>query len=274
MHLLFLILCKAKFDWAQNFQGPMLTRKKDLADVTLVDQGDESGETILVFNSDKKRETQAFKNLLHAIYNESYNLEDTSLLFLMTELADYYMALPALSKSVIGPLMASNIRIARDALILIEFAVKLRHAPLFQDCVIYLAGRWSWEMECDHITELEGKCREIVFTARNEIYQAIAKSQQIIIRISHKFPAIKKTIGGLSFHDRSILPSYYRQLSNSSYDDDCNDYLHDAVYPLVRDNLFFKMHYCSGQSLYENYFLCADVNLDDLLWKWEESYFH
>jgi hypothetical protein len=77
------------------------------------------------FNGNKTKETQAFKNLLHAIYNECYELEDTNQLCLMTKLADYYLALLALSKSLNRPLTASDINIASNALQLIEVAIKL-----------------------------------------------------------------------------------------------------------------------------------------------------
>ena len=70
----------------------------DPTDETLPPPVKTSGEQAREFNGNKTKETQPFKNLLHAIYNECYELEDTNQLSLMTKLADYYLALPALSK--------------------------------------------------------------------------------------------------------------------------------------------------------------------------------
>jgi hypothetical protein len=255
----------------------MLTRKKDEKLLATVNS---SGENISEFKGNKKKETQAFKNLLHAIYNESYRLEDTEQLCLMTKLADYYFALPALSKSLMRPLMASNINIASDAFYLIEAAAKLRHSPLYKDCIIYLAGRWKndW-LTGDEFYQLDGPSHHVALSKRNEIYRSIADAQRLIFHIERAFPRIQAIKRSLTLQDPFLLPGYYHRLSDASYEDrdraDTEDFpscLHNAVSPLVKDNLFFKQHYGPGDDLYENYFLCAYVDLGELPWKWEESY--
>jgi len=257
----------------------MLTRKKDKELLGTVSTSDEN---ISEFKGNKKKETQAFKNLLHAIYGESYRLEDTDQLRLMTKLADYYFALPALSKSLMRPLMASNINIASEAFYLIEVATKLRHSPLYRDCIIYLAGRWT-EKDCstgDEIHQLGDPGYEVALRKRNEIYRSIADAQQLIFHIEQKSPCIQTIKGTLKLQDGFFLPGYYHRLSDASYDahrpgtnrEHYRLCLHSAISPLVKDHLFFKQHYGPGDDLYENYFLCAYVDHDDLPWKWEESY--
>jgi hypothetical protein len=253
----------------------MLTRKKDEKLLAMVNTSDEN---ISEFKGNKKKETHAFKNLLHAIYNESYQLKDTDQLCLMTKLADYYFALPALSKSLMQPLMASNINIASEAFDLIEAAAKLRHSPLYKDCIIYLAGRWTHDcVTGDEIYQLDGPSHEIAVNKRNEIYRSIADAQQLIFQIEREFPRSQQIKGSLTLQDDFLLPGYYHRLSDASYEarlppGNYRPRLHNAIYPLVKDNLFFKQHYGPGDDLYENYFLCAYVDLGDLPWKWEESY--
>jgi hypothetical protein len=254
-----------------NIQDPMLTRKK-----ALIDPAYTLGEYVREFNGNEMKETQAFKNLLHAIYNECYELEDTDQLCLMTKLADYYFALPVLSKSLNGPLMASKIDIASNTLRLIKVATKLRHAPLYKDCVIYLAGRWNEETTCKDVHQLDGHSSAVVLKSRNKILQAIAHAQQIIIHYEHSFPSIKKITQNLLVHPGRLLPGYFHQLSDASFDPsqagtDLQRF-QESVAPLVNDNLFFKKRYVPGDDLYERYFLCTNVDHGDLPWKWEESY--
>jgi hypothetical protein len=257
----------------------MLIRKKDEKLLATVNTSDEN---ISEFKGNKKKETQAFKNLLHAIYNESYQLENTDQLCLMTKLADYYFALPALSKSLMWPLMASNINIASEAFDLIEAAAKLRHSPLYKDCIIYLAGRWI-ENDCptgDELYQLNGPSHLVALSKRNEIYRSIANAQQLIFQLEQKSPCIQTIKGTLKLQDGFFLPGYYHRLSDASYEarrpgtnrEQYRSCLHSAISPLVKDHLFFKQHYGPGDDLYENYFLCAYVDHDDLPWKWEESY--
>jgi hypothetical protein len=196
-----------------NIQGPMLTRKKAPFDPVNT-SGNTSGENVREFNGNKRKETQAFKNLLHAIYNESYELEDMYQLCVIAILADYYFALPILSKSLNGPLMASKIDIASNALRLIKYATKHRHAPLHKDCVIYLAGRWNQETKtCKDVYQLDGHSREVVLKSRNKILQAIAHAQQRIIHLEHNLPSIKKITENLPLHDTRLLPSCQTQAS-------------------------------------------------------------
>ena len=102
----------------------------------------------------------------------------------MTKLADYYFALPALSKSLMRPLMAANINIASEAFDLIKATAKLRHSPLYKDCIIYLAGRWAKDCVAgDEFHQLNGPSYWVALSKRNETYRSIADAQQLIFHI-------------------------------------------------------------------------------------------
>jgi hypothetical protein len=226
----------------------------DPPDETLPPPVKTSGEQAREFNGNKTKETQAFKNLPHAIHNECCKLEDTNQLCLMTKLADYYLALPALSKSLNRLLTASDIDIASNALQLIEVAVKLRHAPIFKYCVIYLAGWWNTDVTSKRADKLDIRSREVALKARNKTLQAIAKAQQSNINLQRKAYAIRCITDKLPIHHDSLLPGYFHHFSDTSYWPLRNDKdiqpLYEAVAPLVEDNLFFKKRYKPGDDLY------------------------
>jgi len=135
----------------------------------------------------------------------------------MTKLADYYLALPALSKSLNRPLTASDIDIASNALKLIEVAVKFRHAPFFKDCVIYLAGWWNTDVTSEGVEKLDIRSREVALKARNKILQPIAKAQQSITNLQRKVYAIRCITDKSPIRHDSLLPGYFHHMSDKSY---------------------------------------------------------
>jgi hypothetical protein len=189
----------------------------DPSNETLPPPAKTSGEKAREFNGNKTKETQAFKNLHYAINNECYELEDTNQLCLMSKLADYYLALPALSKSLNRPLTASDTNIASNALKLIEVAVRFRHAPFFKDCVIYLAGWWNTDVTSERVDKLDIRSREVALKARNKILRAIAKAQQSITNLQRKVYAIRCITDKSPIRHDSLLPGYFHHMSDKSY---------------------------------------------------------
>ncbi|KAF8849437.1 hypothetical protein BDZ45DRAFT_604403 [Acephala macrosclerotiorum] len=63
------------------------------------------------FKGDKKFEIDTFDKLLRAMHQEPYTLKSHDQFLAMIKLADYYCALPALSKSLDGPLARGEIRV-------------------------------------------------------------------------------------------------------------------------------------------------------------------
>lgn len=88
----------------------------------------------------------AFENLLCAFYSRPFDLRSPSELELMTQIADYYCALPALSHSLNAVLpycVEFCGKIRENALTLLQLSVKLRNRLLYQECLIYVLGPWS-----------------------------------------------------------------------------------------------------------------------------------
>jgi hypothetical protein len=106
----------------------------------------------------------AFKKLLHSFYGEAYELTNMDELKCMTQLAGYYCALPAFSRSITLPLFRGDINICENCTGLIEIAAKLRHPGLFRECVIWIAGHWSIERD---LSSLDYRIQKTVKNARN-----------------------------------------------------------------------------------------------------------
>ncbi|CAG8959312.1 hypothetical protein HYFRA_00013082 [Hymenoscyphus fraxineus] len=98
------------------------------------------------FTGEKTQEMEAFAKLLSAIYGEPYHLRDVDQFAELTNLAEYYLALPAVSRSLDGlfhrcPEFTELVEF--ESLRLLPLAAKLKHAVLFKDCVLFLAAPYE-----------------------------------------------------------------------------------------------------------------------------------
>ncbi|CAG8979715.1 hypothetical protein HYALB_00013405 [Hymenoscyphus albidus] len=82
------------------------------------------------FTGDKHRQIWAFASLLSAIYGEPYYVNNVARFHVLVDLADYYLALPAVSRSLDGLFHRCP-----------QFTEL--HAVLFKDCVIFLAAPYE-----------------------------------------------------------------------------------------------------------------------------------
>ncbi|EPE24700.1 hypothetical protein GLAREA_08553 [Glarea lozoyensis ATCC 20868] len=81
------------------------------------------------YSGDEREQIRAFETLLQAIYRRPIKLSSTTQLGLVTELTDFYRALPVLSYAVTHSLFSSRdfaATIPSNCLILLPIAVKLR----------------------------------------------------------------------------------------------------------------------------------------------------
>lgn len=126
---------------------------------------------ISIAENDVEMEVAAFNKLLLAIYNARFVLGRANELIHMAKLADYYCALPALSRSLNEALLLNPVRIDLDKEYLIEVAIKLQHAELFRECVIYLAG----SIIEPKLSKSGKQVQKVVINARNRIAAKIAE---------------------------------------------------------------------------------------------------
>jgi hypothetical protein len=117
---------------------------------------------------------EALKKLLQAFYAELYELKSVDSLWRMTQLADYYCALPALSNTINLPFFRGDINVKISCFLLISISMKLHHADLFRECVIWIAGCWPDYANWD-LSKLDPKIEKTIQNARNRIGAWIAE---------------------------------------------------------------------------------------------------
>ena len=225
------------------------------------------------FSGQVNDEIKAFNNLLSAMYGKRYSLDPScalSQLQLLTQLADYYCSLPAVSQSLTQILIDKDYYIDDHPEGWIAVAYKLRHAALFRECVVYLAGDWGSGIKSTLEAELDLKIKNTVTLARTQISTKIAEVHANILFQSRDNKRLKDAV--LKITETSsefLLPGFYRELG--AYDclghENARNLIQSLISTLVDNNLrFFGLNLYPGAALYTNYFLCATVSDEELPW--------
>lgn len=227
------------------------------------------------YNDHKDFQEGAFQKLLCAIYNLPYTLLHTAEFTLIFELADYYCALPSLSRTLDGCLMndlafCKTTRYEADELFLI--AAKLRNALLFRECLIWVVGPHNRPI---FHTEQDQRLRMIARCVHGEIISKIMQVDQLLTiwlfnGDTGNEPAIElEALDQLELCDLTStefsVPCLFRILSKGG-----NALCDGATTKeLLKNNLKLdRTRMDSGQADFElqGHFLCAEIADEDLPW--------
>jgi hypothetical protein len=135
-----------------------------------------------ISKSPKMLEQEAFEMLLCAIYSRRYDVNPMSLLAL-TRLADYYNALPVVSRSLDSAFLR-NSEFISDLFVdyyeeILPAAIKLRHRELYKDCLVLSIGPWG----CAPLTESAfPELQKLVRDAYNQISTKVAQAYMTILK--------------------------------------------------------------------------------------------
>jgi hypothetical protein len=132
-------------------------------------------ENLEKFDGDKNKEVEALEKLVQAFYAEPYKLKSADDLRRMTQLADYYCALPALSNTISLPFFRGDIQVRIYCVSLISTSMKLHHADLFRECVIWIVGCWADYAADWELSKLDPKIQKTIQNARNRIGAWVAE---------------------------------------------------------------------------------------------------
>ncbi|PMD38370.1 hypothetical protein L207DRAFT_585272 [Hyaloscypha variabilis F] len=199
-----------------------------------------------------------FKTLLCAIYNKPYTFRSADELLDLTKMADYYRALPILSRTLDGamvnsPYLMEDIKGSASALLVA--AVKLRNALLFRECVVWTVSIWSnREPEKDivdpklRIIERKGIRDRFLVDLREDIETATEESYD-------------------DDSESILLPEYFRKLREGLY----NMAITDSLREVCKTNLVLNKNIISGSRGYESKFFCAEIGDDELPWTIDET---
>jgi len=192
----------------------------------------------------------------------------------MATLADYYRALPALSRSLYRA-FAQKIFDVWDCepehlSKVLNAAIKLRHPDLFRECIVSLAGKWGTE---PGLSRYDQKISKLITPARNGIGYKIAQAEDQIKRLTAQYIPLEPEINKVKLMKYLSLPEYYRNLKDGQGEYDTCNYgnqkyeVEKALYTLLENNLKFGgSKALSGTEPFENHFLCATISDDDLPW--------
>lgn len=230
---------------------------------------------------DQKYEVDCFEMLLCSVYGDSYDLTTPEQLLRLTEMADYYRCLPALSRSLDRALIHSpnfKITVPDFSCDLLICAMKLRNALLFRESLIWAVCSW----EDPSYTELETTHQQlfkIAKSAYNEIGTKIAKLQLSITnwmlmdkrglpqRSANSYDVALEAAES-ALWDEEILddgfkaPEYFRRIMESHHPDSIDYDLEN----LLVNNLVLGQNYSAGKEPHQGNFLCGTINDEDLPW--------
>jgi hypothetical protein len=101
---------------------------------------------VLNFKGSQEDQTKCFSKPLSAFYGQRYSLSSCKEFFTMTDLARFYAALPAISRSLSSTFFSSPgfiKEIRACACELLVAATELRHPVLFREALILTLGPWT-----------------------------------------------------------------------------------------------------------------------------------
>ncbi|CAG8959313.1 hypothetical protein HYFRA_00013083 [Hymenoscyphus fraxineus] len=176
---------------------------------------------------------------------------DWQLILYGLELADYYLALPEVSRSInyiplTDPWSYFKMSIAQDCVSILPLAMKLKHKLLFKECCIFLCNPYS----DPRLNQLEDpKLKAIVKTAYNKVTSDLVQVFLTVIDAISKNTSVKSpnriTLNTLEEairtaqrgEDQKLLPaSLFRKLKILNSEKDSNSWsprcaLFDSVFP-------------------------------------------
>ncbi|KAM0171697.1 hypothetical protein ACHAPF_007944 [Botrytis cinerea] len=239
----------------------------------------------------------AFMNFIGTFYGKSWAIKNTEALQLVTELADYYCALPVVSKSIHGSLFLSPVFCKSiffgPTRTLLDLSLQLRSPEIFRECMICLVGRWQhsahryWtesQPEMSYNPKLTSpKLNELAIKLHNQICAKVSKTQQQIefcSQINSKALEVKANIEicylekmklgetehGAN-HRRISLPEYFQAFREES-----SEVLALAVSDILKNELIFNKSLRAGDIEFpgeinndvQPHFLCVDIKDEDL----------
>lgn len=208
------------------------------------------------------------------MYAEPYFVDNLPELAMMVEIADYYCALPMLSKSLPIALCERYLKIHKSTKEYLQIACKLRQEDLFKECVTILAGNWGSEA-MNLIDELDWNLRTIVMAARGRIALKMTEAVQSLTNTGYDE---NLTIFLADTARGQCMAEYYRDVIHKLNMNDINDRINchtrskvtNMLMPLMENNLRFTR--VDGENRFERYFLCATVSPRELPWTYERDW--
>ncbi|TVY21572.1 hypothetical protein LARI1_G000514 [Lachnellula arida] len=225
---------------------------------------------------------RAFKNILSAMYNRPYTIDDSYEMLAMTKLADFYCALPIVSATLTGALLGSPMFTLKEmakhpytdmemmAPSLLDAACKLRHKVLFRESFVHVVSQLSKIRRERNLNRrppllLGPTLKPLIKNAYIKLLERIMTANQVL---NNRIVTCPFRLGPM--HETSTEPTenaewFYAIRNQLSYVSDPDLKYHmDAV---LKNNLVLdQTGFGPGESLYAKRFLCAQIADKDMPW--------
>ncbi|PQE22580.1 hypothetical protein CJF31_00001490 [Rutstroemia sp. NJR-2017a BVV2] len=239
---------------------------------------------------DKSLQQTAFKKFIGVFYQQPWRIANTEELDLVIEMADYYCALPVVSGAFSAAFHRSKMfaRKFRDAdqRDLLSFAIKMRNADLFRDCMILICGDMG-DSEKGKLAHFEPDLGDpalnsLATTLHNQIVDKIIKANKMLL-IAHLNRSTRAEREELQNNlDEEVKklcseidwsPCYYREMMIDRWQrkpgSEHSEYV--GILDLLQNNITFnKGAYVNHNFRWypdpflSRHFLCADIKDSDL----------
>ncbi|KAG4428512.1 hypothetical protein IFR05_016001 [Cadophora sp. M221] len=240
-------------------------------------------------NSGKRMQTNAFQNVLRAMYALPYVLNQGYSIIIMTELARFYMCLPIISQTLDGAISRSQkyfgIQVSIFSCQMLSAAVELRHMTLFKDALIWSLGPFSQPKFYDiadkslkRVAELHYyKLRSIILEDIQRILKCVSHADafeggagpgRVIFEhgMAAEATAARHSNDATSFTPRLLNSMCEEAKRERDHGDD--DGLYDQLKSLLRNDLSMdlgslRVAGSEAPGGYPDYFLLSTIDSDD-----------
>ncbi|KAH7355137.1 hypothetical protein BKA65DRAFT_581836, partial [Rhexocercosporidium sp. MPI-PUGE-AT-0058] len=242
-------------------------------------------EVIEEYLSNSYVEEACFRYLLCAMYNQPYKFRFFEEIKVLTRIADFYCALPIVSGTLTSALMKSRIFEA-DALSfsdacgdleLIIVAKKLRNAELFRGCFVHEVGKYQYkvnpetsdpEIQALILREYNGICQKIMRAQRSSL-QILVTQEMANALWSDTEPTLSAQFFRTLKCQVDVYATRFRGVPCAR--DPYLEELKEALQDLMVNNLRLDHSgFGSGENGDDNYFLCANIEDDEMPWDVDE----
>ncbi|KAF5869782.1 uncharacterized protein Bfra_010982 [Botrytis fragariae] len=213
----------------------------------------------------------AVKHMTDCMYGKSFTLTSFNDINFLAKVADFYGALPVVSRTLDTVFFRSPKfieRIPDNAGSLLKIAYQLRNQTLYKECMIHVAGRWKSD-PCISEDDMDLRIRVLaaygnicdkLVTANHELLRPIA-----LFRPEH---VMHQELRSFVFQYSPSLAAYYRNFYDKHYDGDIDKILTKV---LASNLILDPSKLGAGQGKFKNYFLCTEITDKELPWNEEEE---
>jgi hypothetical protein len=224
-------------------------------------------------------EEMAFRKFLCALHGKAYTIISTRELSDITRLAEFYCALPMVSRSLYAALPVSPdfIReLPSNSSEILVLAQKLRHPTLFRDALIHVVSRWKQkDQDSRNMLNNDQKLCKVVDIVYNRLSMQILGALHLIMAASTRNGELRKIfMERFGYLNDSLPPtgsaSFYRSLYNrlpALSGCDSTSVAKAALKGILQNELVLgRSNSEAGIGLYSQRFLCASIEDSELPW--------